>query len=78
MAKTAEVTIITKWGNRAPELTDIVKGELAVDLVGGVLYTNDGNQIIEVGGGSIDWEQINIDTIPPGLIAIIDGSIDLD
>lgn len=78
MAKSADVTIITKWGSRAPTMGEIVKGELAVDLIKQILYTNDGNQIIEVGGGSVDWSQINPDTIPPELIAIIDGVIDLD
>ena len=60
MAKSANVTIITKWGSRAPTMGEIVKGELAVDLIKHVLYTNDGNQIIEVGGGSVDWSQINL------------------
>ena len=78
MAKSADVTIITKWGSRAPTMGEIVKGELAVDLIKQILYTNDGIQIIEVGGGSVDWSQINPDTIPPELIAIIDGVIDLD
>lgn len=78
MAKSADVTIITKWGSRAPTMGEIVKGELAVDLIKQILYTNDGNQIIEVGGGSVDWSQINPDTIPPELIAIIDGVINLD
>lgn len=78
MPKTADVTIITKWGSRAPTTSDIVKGELAVDLVGKVLYTNDGNQIIEVGGGEISWDQIIIDTIPDEITNIINGTIDLD
>ena len=76
MAKSADVTIITKWGSRAPELSDIVKGELAVDLVGKVLYTNDGNQIIEVGGGSVHWNQII--GVPEDITNIINGTIDLD
>ena len=53
MPKSADVTIITKWGSKKPALNDLVKGELAVDLVNHVLYTSDGLQIIEVGGGRL-------------------------
>lgn len=71
------VTIVTKWGSRAPTADDLVQGELAVDLVGKVLYTKDGNgQVITVGGGRIDWGQI--DNIPEEITNIIDGVIDLD
>lgn len=78
MAKTADVTIITKWGSRAPSTAEITKGELAVDLVNKILYTSDGNQIIEVGGGAISWDQIISDTIPDEITNIINGTIDLD
>ena len=75
----ANVTIITKYGFKEPGLTDLAVGELGVDLLGKVLYTrNTANQIIAVGGGDIDWSQINPDTIPPSLINIIDGTIELD
>lgn len=78
MAKSANVTIITRWGSRAPTTGEITKGELAVDLVNKILYTNDGNQIIEVGGGAISWDQIIPDTIPDEITNIINGTIDLD
>jgi hypothetical protein len=75
MSQTAGVTIITKWGTKPP--TSLEKGELAVDLLGQTLYTSDGNQIIEVGGGTVDWSQINPDTIPDEITAILDGTINL-
>lgn len=71
------VTIVTKWGSRTPTADDLVQGELAVDLVGKVLYTKDGNgQVIAVGGGRINWGQI--DEIPQVILDIIGGTIDLD
>ena len=76
MAKSADVTIITKWGSKKPELNDLVKGELAVDLVNHILYTSDGLQIIEVGGGEIDFDQIV--NWPDEITNIIDGTIDLE
>jgi hypothetical protein len=76
MPKSADVTIITKWGSKKPELSHLVKGELAVDLVNHVLYTSDGNQIIEVGGGTIDFNQII--NWPDEINNIINGTIDLD
>jgi hypothetical protein len=72
-------TIITKYGNGKPGTDDLQHGELAIDMTGSVLYTKDGNdRIIELGGGTVGWDQIDKDTIPPELIAIIDGTIDLD
>ena len=45
----------------------------------GILWTKDGNDnIISLGGGEVGFDQIDPDTIPPQLIAIIDGTIDLD
>ena len=74
----ANVTIITKYGFKKPTLIDLAVGELGVDLLGKVLYTRDtANQIIEVGGGSVDWSQINPDTIPDEITNIIDGTINL-
>lgn len=76
----ASVTIITKWGNSKPAV--LAKGELGVDLLNQVLYTFNGTDIIEVGGGAVDWDQIDPDTIPPEIINIIDKDgdnyIDLD
>jgi hypothetical protein len=75
----ANVTIITKYGFKKPTLTDLAVGELGVDLLGKVLYTRDtANQIIEVGGGTIDWSQINPDTFPDEITNIIDGTINLE
>jgi hypothetical protein len=72
-------TIITKYGNGKPTTDDIAHGELAIDMTGAVLYTRDGNDnIIALGGDTIGFDQIDPDTIPPELIAIIDGTIDLD
>ena len=72
-------TIITKYGNGRPGTDDLQHGELAIDMTGSVLYTKDGNdRIIELGGGTVGWDQIDKDTIPPDLIAIIEGTIDLD
>ena len=76
MAKSSDVTIITKWGSKKPELSHLVKGELAVDLVNHVLYTSDGLQIIEVGGGTIDFDQII--NWPTEIENIINGTINLD
>ena len=76
MPKSADVTIITKWGSKKPALNDLVKGELAVDLVNHVLYTSDGLQIIEVGGGTIDFDQIV--NWPDEINNIINGTINLD
>lgn len=75
----ANVTIITKYGFKKPTLLDLSVGELGVDLLNKVLYTrNTSNEVIEVGGGTIDWSQINPDTIPDEITNIIDGTINLD
>jgi hypothetical protein len=75
----ANVTIITKYGFKKPSLVDLAVGELGVDLLNKVLYTRDtANQIIEVGGGSIDWSQIDPDSIPDSITNIIDGTINLE
>jgi hypothetical protein len=72
-------TIITKYGNGKPGTDDLRHGELAIDMTGSILYTKDGNDnIIQLGGGTVGWDQIDPDTIPPELIAIIDGTVDLD
>ena len=79
MAQTAPVTIITKWGFKAPTLSDLEQGELGVDLLAKILYTrNASNQIIELGGGNINWNQIDPDTIPDKITNIIDGTWDID
>ena len=79
MAQTAPVTIITKWGFKPPTLSDLEQGELGVDLLAKILYTRDAsNQIIELGGGNINWNQIDPDTIPDKITNIIDGTWDID
>ena len=79
MAQTAPVTIITKYGFKKPSLSDLQQGELGVDLLGQVLYTRDGsNQIIELGGGVVDWGQIDPDSIPEEITNIIDGTWEID
>jgi hypothetical protein len=75
MAKSATVQIITKWGNSKP--TSLAKGELAVDLNNQILYTFDGLKIIEVGGGTVDWGNIDPDTIPDEITNILDGTINI-
>jgi hypothetical protein len=68
-------TIITKFGAGIPDAGKIQKGELAIDLVGSILYTKDGNgTIIQLGGGDVKWSQI-LD-VPPALINIYDQNAD--
>lgn len=74
MAKSATVQIITKWGNSKP--TSLAKGELAVDLNKHILYTYDGLNIIEVGGGEVDFNQIS--GWPDEITAILEGEINLE
>lgn len=77
MAQTAPVTIITKWGFKTPTLADLQQGELGVDLLAKTLYTrNSSNEIIAVGGGRINWNQI--DGIPEEITNIINGIWDLE
>ena len=62
------VTIITKNGSGVPLASDLVKGELAVDLTNRKLYTkDDSGQVVELttysgsGGGTsgpVDWADI--------------------
>ena len=75
MAQTAPVTIITKYGFKKPSLNDLQQGELGIDLLGHVLYTrNSSNEIIEVGGGTVDWSQIDPDSFPDEITNILDGT----
>ena len=68
-------TIITKFGAGTPDAGKIQKGELAIDLVGSILYTKDGNgTIIQLGGGDVKWSQI-LD-VPIELINIYDKNAD--
>ena len=73
-------TIITKFGNGTPEGTDIAHGELAIDMTNSILYTKEGNgKIIQLGGGTVNWNQII--GVPDEITNIIDinadGYIDL-
>ena len=77
MAQTAPVTIITKWGFKEPTLNDLEQGELGVDLLAKTLYTrNASNEIIEVGGGTVQWGQI--EGVPEEITNIINGIWDLE
>ena len=68
-------TIITKFGAGTPEASKIQKGELAIDLVGSILYTKDGNgTIIQLGGGDVKWSQLI--GVPIELINIYDKNAD--
>ena len=68
-------TIITKFGAGTPEASKIQKGELAIDLVGSILYTKDGNgTIIQLGGGDVKWSQLI--GVPIEIINIIDQNAD--
>ena len=53
-------TIITKYGYGEPANGKLAKGEIAVDLSEGILYSStDGADIIELGRGEISWENIS-------------------
>lgn len=52
-------TIITKYGYGTPSDSALAKGEVAVDLNEGILYSStDGKDIIELGRGELDWDNI--------------------
>jgi hypothetical protein len=68
-------TIITKFGNGEPTTSDIIHGELAIDMTNSILYTRDGNdKIIQLGGGTVNWSQII--GVPDEITNIIDNSAD--
>ena len=52
-------TIITKYGYGKPADSALAKGEVAVDLNEGILYSStNGTDIIELGRGELDWDNI--------------------
>lgn len=52
-------TIITKYGYGKPSDSALAKGEVAVDLNEGILYSStNGSDIIELGRGELDWDNI--------------------
>jgi len=72
--------ITLKYGSGVPKKTDLVPGEVALDVTNKVIYAMDAyNNVIEMGrnmgeGGTIGWDQIDPDTIPPGIDVIINPS----
>ena len=70
-----------KYGSGVPGNGQLVTGEIGLDLTNKVIYSCDGNnKIVEMGrnmgeGGTIGWDQIDPDTIPPELEIIINGEI---
>ena len=70
-----------KYGSGVPGPNQLETGEVGLDLFNKVIYTADAlGNIIEMGrnmgeGGTIGWDQIDPDTIPPQLEIIINGNI---
>ncbi len=70
-----------KYGSGVPGNNQLVTGEIGLDLTNKVIYSCDAdNNIVEMGrnmgeGGTIGWDQIDPDTIPPSLEIIINGEI---
>lgn len=68
-------TIITKYGYGKPSDSVLAKGEVAVDLSEGIIYSStDGNDIIELGRGELDWGSISG---KPEWISEGDGYVDI-
>ena len=68
-------TIITKYGYGKPSDSALAKGEVAVDLSEGILYSStNGSDIIELGRGELDWDNI---VGKPEWITEGDGFIDI-
>ena len=58
--------ILLKRGSGKP--TSLAYGEIALDTAAQIIYAGKlGGGVIEMSGGDIDWNQINPDTLPPGL-----------
>jgi len=70
-----------KYGSGVPGDGQLVTGEIGLDLTNKVIYAADAmGDIVEMGrnmgeGGTIEWDQINPDSIPPELNIIINGEI---
>lgn len=68
-------TIITKYGYGRPSDSALAKGEVAVDLTDGILYSStNGSDIIELGRGELDWGSISG---KPDWISEGDGYVDI-
>ena len=69
-------TIITKYGYGKPSQEALAKGEVAVDLSEGILYSStDGTDIIELGRGELHWDNV---TGKPDWIVEGDGYVDIE
>ena len=70
-----------KYGSGTPGANALQTGEVGLDLINKVIYAGDADgNAIEMGrnmgeGGTIGWDQIDPDTIPPELNIIINGEI---
>lgn len=78
-------TIISKVGSGEPSPGQLQQGEIGIDITNKVIWTfsEKDNEMVELAGGDIGWDQIDPDTIPPEIINILepDGNpnyIDLD
>jgi len=58
--------ILLKRGSGKP--TSLAYGEIALDTAAQIIYAGKlGGGVIEMSGGDINWNQIDPDTLPPGL-----------
>lgn len=70
-----------KYGSGVPAQNQLATGEIGLDLFNKIIYAGDANgTAIEMGrnmgeGGTIGWDQIDPDTLPPELNIIINGEI---
>ena len=62
-------TIKLKRGTSAPTTSNIVDGEVALDLSAKKLYVNDGGTIKEIGAGSLTASQLNDINVVAGQVA---------
>jgi hypothetical protein len=61
-----DTVILLKRGSGKPD--SLAYGEIALDTAAQIIYAGKlGGGVIEMSGGDIDWNQIDPDTLPPGL-----------
>lgn len=61
-----DTVILLKRGSGKPD--SLAYGEIALDTSAQIIYAGKlGGGVIEMSGGDIDWNQIDPDTLPPGL-----------
>lgn len=67
-------TIISKVGSGEPSQGQLQQGEIGIDITNKVIwtYSQKDNKMVELAGGSVDWEQI--EGIPPEIINIINNN----